>query len=398
MTAVLVTDGDERASLAVARSLGRAGHRVVVASTSGRSLAGASRFAVEDRQVPDPAASPGAYGEALLALAARHEIDVLIPVTEAALLSVLHRKAEFDPVRIPFPDLETFRAVSDKERVSRVARGLGLGDPTLARAADRDELRARADVVAEGTAAVLKPVRSVVDAGGRRRKTAVRHVSGADEIRTLAAGMDESTFPVLIQRRIDGPGIGVFLLLWNDRLLAIFGHRRIREKPPSGGVSVLRESAALEPSLSRASADLLREFGWRGVAMVEFKVEDASGTPYLMEVNGRFWGSLQLAIDAGVDFPRILVRAACGEEVDPADEYRVGVRTRWFWGDVDHLIARLIRSKSALRLGPSAPGRGAVVLDFVRAFGPSVRTEVFRLDDPLPALRESVGWLRTASR
>ena len=52
----------------------------------------------------------------------------------------------------------------------------------------------------------------------------------------------------------------------------------------------------------RLKQELLDELNWHGVAMVEFKVTE-DGTPYLMEINTRFWGSLQLAIDAGVDFP-----------------------------------------------------------------------------------------------
>jgi len=55
--------------------------------------------------------------------------------------------------------------------------------------------------------------------------------------------------------------------------------------------------------------------------MVEYKIDSASGTPYLMEINGRFWGSVQLAIDAGVDFPRLLVECALGRE--PARSPRI---------------------------------------------------------------------------
>ncbi len=109
-----------------------------------------------------------------------------------------------------------------------------------------------------------------------------------------------------------GPGVGVFLLLWEGKLRAAFAHRRLREKPPSGGVSVYRESIALDPVLLERSRRLLESFGWQGVAMVEYKIDERTGTPILMEINGRFWGSLQLAVDAGVDFPRLLIECAEG--------------------------------------------------------------------------------------
>jgi predicted ATP-grasp superfamily ATP-dependent carboligase len=191
-----------------------------------------------------------------------------------------------------------------------------------------------------------------------------------------------------------GPGIGVFVLVWDGELLAAFAHRRIREKPPSGGVSVLSESIALDRGLLARSDALLRDFDWQGVVMVEYKLDQKTGIPYLMEVNGRFWGSLQLAIDAGVDFPNMLVAAACGDPPPPVGDYRVGARLRWEWGDVDNLAVRLRRSRATLAVPQGSPGRVKGILDFVRAFGPGTRSEVFRRDDPRPFLRETLDWFR----
>jgi predicted ATP-grasp superfamily ATP-dependent carboligase len=197
-----------------------------------------------------------------------------------------------------------------------------------------------------------------------------------------------------VQERVIGPGIGVFVLLWDGELLAAFAHRRIREKPPSGGVSVLSESIPLDPGLLARSDALLRDFDWQGVAMVEYKIDQKTGIPYLMEVNGRFWGSLQLAIDAGVDFPNLLVAAACGHPTPPVVDYKVGARLRWEWGDVDNLVVRLRRSRAALALPQGAPGRFKGILGFARAFGPGTRGEVLRGDDPRPFLRETLDWFR----
>jgi predicted ATP-grasp superfamily ATP-dependent carboligase len=184
------------------------------------------------------------------------------------------------------------------------------------------------------------------------------------------------------------------VLLWNGELRAAFAHRRIREKPPSGGVSVLSESIALDSDLLARSVALLRDFDWQGVAMVEYKVDHVTGVPYLMEVNGRFWGSLQLAIDAGVDFPRILVAAARGQSNPGVGGYKIGARLRWEWGDVDNLLLRLRRSPSSLSLPQDAPGRARGLIDFVRALGPGTRGEVLRADDPMPFVRESLNWIR----
>src|SRR5205823_2531443 len=115
----------------------------------------------------------------------------------------------------------------------------------------------------------------------------------------------------------------------------------LREKPPSGGVSVLRESVPVDPIVRDQAIRLLGPLGWHGVAMLEYKQDRRTGTPYLMEVNGRFWGSLQLAVDAGVDFAYLAWQLALGHRPEIAPSYRVGVKSRWLLGDLDHLLTRL---------------------------------------------------------
>ena len=144
----------------------------------------------------------------------------------------------------------------------------------------------------------------------------------------------------------------------------------------------------------KLSVRLLEQFDWRGPAMVEYKLDGETGEAFLMEVNGRFWGSLQLAIDAGVDFPRLLVDAALGKTMPQAQPYRAGVRSRWWWGDVDHLLTRMRHGRTALSLPDTAPGRLRVLADFIAASGPRSRNEVLQWSDPMPMVRESLDWFR----
>lgn len=388
---VLVTDGEERAALAVVRSLGRAGHRVHVCSPRARSLAGASRWCAGADRVPPPLREPDAYAAAVRDICARESADVLIPISEASALALLPADTRPRGVVIPFPALDVFRAACDKQGMAAAAAQAGIAVPrqlVVARPEDRAGLRP--DAVTYPV--VLKPARSVAERDGARHKTAVRHVADWVQLQAGLADVPPSAFPVLVQQRVIGPGVGIFLLLWDDRVRAVFAHRRLREKPPAGGVSVYRESVAPDPALVDRAVRLLRGIGWQGVAMVELKVEAATGTPYLMEVNGRFWGSLQLAIDAGVDFPALLLDAAFGASPVPPPPWRPGVRSRWWWGDVDHLIARARRSRVELDLPADAPGRGRALADFL-AVRRGDRGEVFRWADPAPGLRESLDWL-----
>ncbi|MBC7790331.1 MAG: ATP-grasp domain-containing protein [Anaerolineae bacterium] len=390
---ILVTDGEQRAALAVVRSLGKAGHHVQVCSTRGRSLAGASRFSRGESRVPDALAGAERFSDSIVALARKDRIEVLLPITDASLLALLPERERLSGICVPFADAETHRAISDKGRLLEIAQSLGISVPEQRRINAPDEW-GEIDPGSLIFPIVLKPSRSVADSGNGLVKLSVRHASSASQLQDRIKSLDAAAYPLLVQQRIIGPGSGIFILLWDDELLATFAHRRIREKPPSGGVSVYRESIPADPKLVALSRALLAHFAWRGVAMIEYKVDAASGKQYLMEINGRFWGSLQLATDSGVDFPAQLVAAALGENPAPVSDYRIGVRSRWWWGDVDHLLARVRRSNQALALPPGAPSRLGAVRDFLAIWRPGDRNEILRLEDPAPFWLETTEWFR----
>jgi predicted ATP-grasp superfamily ATP-dependent carboligase len=389
---VLVTDGEQRAALAVVRSLGRAGYQVTVASPRTPSLAGASRWAASERRVPDPLREPAAFVDAVATIAYAESAALLLPMTDASLLALLGARERFPEIALPFPGLEVFRRTADKQLVLATARSAGLAVPDQRVVTTKGEA-SNLDAAALSYPLVLKPARSVSGVDAARQKFGVRHVGDAEALRVALRELPSQAFPVLLQQRIVGPGVGIFLLVWNGRTRAVFAHRRLREKPPSGGVSVYRESIPADPRLVERSRALLDALGFEGVAMVEYKVEAASGTPYLMEINGRFWGSLQLAVDAGVDFPRLLAEAALGGDPGPIPVYRSGVRSRWWWGDVDQLIARMTRSRERLALPPGEPGRFRTMRDFLALWRRGDRNEILRLDDPQPFVRETLDWL-----
>src|SRR2546423_11079821 len=114
-----------------------------------------------------------------------------------------------------------------------------------------------------------------------------------------------------------------------------------------------------------------------------------------MEVNGRFWGSLQLAVDSGVDFPRLLVECALGRGRESMPPYRIGVRSRWWWGQVDHLVARARRKAGSHPLPVGTASATSVVGDlFLGPFRRRDYEEVLRWDDPKPFCYETLRWIR----
>ncbi|MFZ5621043.1 MAG: ATP-grasp domain-containing protein [Pseudomonadota bacterium] len=394
---ILVTDGDSRAALAITRSLGRAGHQIIVGSKRIRSLAGASTYCAAPICYPDPDRYGEAFMDFIADYVAHEKIDVLLPVTDITTLTIGANRSRIpEHCALPFPDIETVRAAADKEATMALAHRLGVDTPCSVTVESSTDIRS----VEHGLSfpLVVKPFKSRVETANGWIYTAVTYAHDDAELSRILGELDPRAFPVMLQEKIVGPGIGIFICTRRGRILAAFSHRRLREKPPSGGVSVLRESVALDPLALDFAERLLRELAWTGVAMVEFKQDRRDGRPKLMEINGRFWGSLQLAIDAGVDFPRLLVDSLVNPNLEPVLTYRVGVRTRWLWGDIDALFIRLFRSGKGLDLAPGAPSRGRYLLEFLKSFGPITRLEVERVRDPGPAIYETLEWLRDVFR
>ena len=121
--------------------------------------------------------------------------------------------------------------------------------------------------------------------------------------------------------------------------------------------------------------------------MVEFR-DDGIGEPCLMEVNGRFWNSLQLAIDAGVDFPRLWVSVLKGERVEQVSDYAEGVTLRWLWGDVKRLL-HIFKGRPAGFTG-AYPTRWQGLRELFGAQPEGTQLEIRRAGDAWPALGEWV--------
>lgn len=388
---ILITDGDNRSALAATRSLGARGHEIIVGGERAPCLSSVSRYCARFEPYPAPAKDPDGFVASVAATAARHKVDAILPMTEITTLLLTERRAELPPhAQLPFATSAAIASASDKSAVMKLALSVGVPIPAtvfLDRPGDVDAHKQRLSYPA-----VIKPARSRVRTPQGFVSTGVSYAVDADDLAARVRAIPEALFPVLLQERIEGPGVGLFACYDEGRPVALFAHERLREKPPSGGVSVLRQSAPLDSAAVEYADKLLRALRWHGVAMVEFKRDLRDNSLRLMEINGRFWGSLQLAIDAGVDFPAILLELAAGRHPEPVKDYRLGVRTRWFWGDMDALLTVMFRSRAHLNLPRSHPGRLRVLWQFMHLWGRDLHYEVLRLDDLRPWLLETRRW------
>lgn len=336
-TAVLIFDAAQRSALAATRALGqRSDIKVYTTDSRLQALAGCSRYSAQYLPCPNPTDDTGEFINWVHHTVTKYHIDFLLPVTEVTSRTLAEHREQLPKCKLPFADISTLLALSDKSRLTKLAESLDVPVPFSQYCSSPD------DVNWQGLSfpCVLKPALSKVLVNNQWLETQVHIAQSQAEMQML---LDEKEYfqahPFMVQQYIEGHGAGVFCYYQHGQAKAFFAHQRLREKPPSGGVSVLSASASINPYMKAHAQALLDAVNWHGVAMVEFRVA-ADGTPYLMEINTRLWGSLQLAIDAGVNFPELLFD---GEYKDLPDHagFKEGVQLRWLLGDVDNLYLQL---------------------------------------------------------
>jgi predicted ATP-grasp superfamily ATP-dependent carboligase len=376
-TTALVTDIDRRKALPIIQALGSEGVRVVGLSYRHRPMCAFSKYCHASYECPDYRIDPTAFAQRLEEICDDLRPDVLYPIEDVVLELCLRNPGSWEPYcKALLPDTATFELARDKWLAVKLAEEVGLPVPKTVAPGSLEELEQLTNGWECET--VVKPRKGSGSRG-------VRFVRRPAEIPAAYRATREAFGPTIVQERIppEGRGLGVSVLM--DRAqqpVAVFGHRRLREYPITGGPSCFCESYRDEALITQ-TVDLLRKMRFVGVAMVEYKMDVRSGRPIFMEVNPRFWGSLGLAIRAGVNFPVLYHQMALGLEVSPQHEYELAVRYRWLVGDVLHFLAQL--------------KRGRPNWDFFRFPGSNTYCDI-TLDDPWPLygmIKE--GWQRLIS-
>lgn len=384
---MLVTDAERGSSICVIRSLGRAGYRVIAADSAPNSIGFRSRYVHETLVYPSPQRDPQGFIDCLLRAAIDREIDLIIPVTEPVIQPIAEARETIERIAaIALPSNSRLSVVTDKLRTIEMAKELGIPVPnTIVVNSAQQALRVAGSltwpvVVKPNSSARLMP-------GSGVEKFEVSYASCPEQLLRLVQGY-EGRCSVLLQEYCPGMGYGVELLMDKGDPIAAFSHRRLREFPITGGASSFRESVKLDERLYGYSVSLLRKIEWTGLAMVEYKVEGAE--PVLMEINGRVWGSLPLAVHSGVDFPLLMTRLFLDgrDAVLPQsnDDYKIGLRCRDLQKDLMWIACVLIRRRKHAFL--NIPKRMEALGALVSLLSPVQKFDLWSLDDPLPAFAE----------
>ncbi len=345
---VFVADGAERTSLAIARSLGEKGIEVHCGESYPFSTAALSKYCKKNFVYPDPQVNCKMFIDGLIDILKNGDYKAIYSSREVTTIPISYYKKELERyTKVPFPDYSKMLMVHDKAKTIKFATEHGILVPKTYFVESMEELEE-----ISGTIEYPVVVKSRCKTTWSDRKpmmlkvTSRNYVNNKNDLVNISGDIFKKSGEMpLVQEYIHGKGYGVEVLFNHGELRAIFIHRRLREYPITGGASTLRESVYNE-KLKDITLDLMKGLEWHGVAMVEFKLDEKDGEPKLMEVNGRFWGSLPLSIAAGVDFPYLLHKMVIEGDVQPVLEYKTGVKCRWFiTGDIFWFIASLKNGK-----------------------------------------------------
>ena len=349
MARILVLDGHSAAALAVTRSAGRPGHWVAVGANQGIfAAAQLSRYCSTAFDYPVSTSAAAAFVDSVLEFVRAHAVDLIIPVTDWTLGPLSAQRERFSEIcRITMPSREAIEYASDKYRTIQLAEKMGISVPKTVLVKSIEDLPRRRD---GPFPVVVKDRFSVRWANDKAVFGSVSYAYSAVELEKKVEERVAIAGDVLVQEFSSGAGIGFSCFMAAGKAFLPFQWQRVREVDPRGSASSARKSVALDPSLASVSVQLIREMGFEGIAMVEYK-QARDGALVLMEINGRPWGSIGLPIACGIDYPRHLIQWRLDGTLPPENiSYRENVMCRRVVGELTHL--------SNLRAGPpqSWPG------------------------------------------
>lgn len=364
MTKIFVMDGQTVSALSIIRSLGEKGFEIHCGEEFRYNLSSFSKYVKKEVVYPSPIAQPDQFCDFILNLIKQEKYDLIIPVADhTTLLLSKHQKNISTYTRLYLADFKILSKLSDKGETIKIARKLSIPTPKTYFPEEMD-----IDTI-KNCAKYPVLIRPRVSAGSR----GIKYVSSPLEFDSIYDFVKKEYGDPIVQEYIFKTGYFTACILLDDTQneIASFVYKRIKEYPLSGGPTVVGV-AWDNPEVKAYSLELLRSVGWKGVAEIEYIV-DSDGKPLLLEVNPRFWMSLNLAVKSGVDFPYLLYKLATHEKTEPTKLYNLDSRYRWV---LPYEILWLIHT----------PNKAKGLKEFFNFWDKNTCYADLSLDDPMPVI------------
>ncbi|GAB3248714.1 ATP-grasp domain-containing protein [Arthrobacter pigmenti] len=323
--ALIVSTGRDRGALAAARSLRHSGWSVGVGTPDGGGMLGSSHACDARYVVPRPRGSGAPFIEGVNQAAVAGSYDVVFGGGDDWMAALATYQSSI-PARIAHPESAVVHAALDKMDLTKRALKAGLAAPHTETATAQTMAAWRGPVIvkcrahwSDGQTRPLRiEARLFPDIAAARPQIDLINAAGAQ--------------PVL-QQPVRG-GLSALIGIFHDGRL----HGRVQQVSPRlwptpNGASARAETVAVDEVLAARAEKLLADLGWWGLVELQFLTGD-DGEPHLIDLNGRFFGSMALSNAARPGLSSAWGRLALGEPLPELPDAPAGVRYAWLAGDM----------------------------------------------------------------
>ncbi|WP_369130194.1 ATP-grasp domain-containing protein [Modestobacter roseus] len=362
--ALVLTAGRARGSLAAVRALHQAGWTVGVGTPDGAGMVTTSRACARAHRVARPRGDCRDFLDGIRDAVADGGYDVVFGGGDDWMAALALYRDEV-PAVVPHPAADVVDRALDKVGLTERARAVGLAAP-------RTELATEASVAGWQGPVVVKCRAHWRPQHAHPHRIEARSYPDVRAAGTRIERLREAGLEPVLQQPVEGELTALIGLFVDGELRGRVHQRSPRLWPTPSGVSCRAETLPVDPGLTACATDLLTDLGWSGLVELQF-LRDGDGVPHLIDLNGRFFGSMALANAAGANLADAWGRQVLGRPVPPLADARPGVRFLWTAGD--------LRRAAVER-------RGGLVADVASTLRwlPGATTSVWRLADPGPTL------------
>jgi len=315
---VLISEGTNKNALSIIRNLGKSySFDILTSCPPSLTLSAYSKFSNHIFYVNS--SKEAKYYLKVLSILKNNNYDVFLPVGLKSYLVSSKNLDEFlNYTNLLVPKWDVMKIAYNKDLTMELAKKLGIPIP-------------RTMILTSDNLSSIKEFPVVIkssDGSGAY----VKYCNTPEELkRNYKFLRKKSMTKIIAQEYIKGFGTGFYGVCKNGKFYGIFMHRRIKEFPITGGASAVAE-AYYNKKLLNYGKKICEKLKWDGPLMAEFKYSQEIDEYYLIELNPKLWGSLDLTIKSGVNVPEILIKLALGEEVKPIKTYKK-VKFRWVFPD-----------------------------------------------------------------
>lgn len=369
--------GNYRPTLTLVRTLGAAGHHMIVGLEGSDGGAEFSRFCRESWDHPPLEKDEDAFLAALGRYVDQNQVTLLYPVSEEFVTCfVRHRRRVEALAPIAMMDPEIVSACLDKVGMMQQCLRLDVPCAPFALAHCEQDLR---DAAAQlGFPLVVRPEHSTKRLGGKKAVT-LTSPEALDDVLTL---WQDRTSALVLQQHFSGRRYNLYFAAENGRLTRHVQAVILRTDSPDGtGLAVEGETITPLMPLRSYTERLVADLAYDGIGCAQYLVDETTGAISFLEINARIAGNLNVPERAGLALGPLLMEKALGVPVDTQPvEGRRGIRYLWVSGEVLAAIVAQMRGEI---------GIGTMLKRFGTALASVFRGNLHMIwswKDPLPAL------------